>query len=63
MALERWSSKPDGITFHRSPGCGEATFKYAITAKWIEPTFTEDGRRWWDRSYRLTDKGRKAIGR
>lgn len=61
MALTRWSMKPDGITFHRSPGVGEATFKYAIKAKWLVPTFPEDGRRWWDRSWRLTDTARDAL--
>ena len=63
QALERWAKNPSVVQFHTSRGIGEAVFKYAINAKWIEPVYPDDGRRWWDRPFQLTDIGLAALAK
>jgi hypothetical protein len=66
-ALQRWACMKElGITFHGSPGIGEAVFMTAIKNGWLEAThrlvtFPRGPDAWWKNAYRFTDAGRTAL--
>lgn len=58
-ALEQFGRSTNPLTFHRTPGTGEATWKTLIGNGWIEIV---DGKpKWWQSSWRISEAGRAAL--
>lgn len=61
MALERFSIASRPLTFGRTPGSGESTWKTLMGNQWIERTDPTEQGKWWEVGWRLSDAGRAAL--
>lgn len=60
QGLERFmrtTARP--ITFHDTPGVGEATWKTFMENGWI--TCVDQKPKWWQSGWRISDAGRAAL--
>ncbi len=59
VGLERFAGAVRPLTFHDTPGVGEASWKAFREKGWIEPS-DDSNRKWWQRPHRLA-AGRAAL--